>query len=338
MGVSQCVWVCLLVGCVSAHSSSLFNTQLLIKNVNAANASWTAGQNFADDIPIAYIKQLLNPVFPKKRSFKEYRYIKDDEPIPEQFDSRENWPKCSYIPHIRDQGSCASGWAVAAATTFSDRYCIFSKGNFSKPFSSYHLLTCCEKCGDGCNGGLDYKAWEFFEENGIVTGGDYHSHSGCLPYQLKPCQHNPQSKQPQCLIFQKHTTPKCVKTCVNKRYHVKFYNDHRKVNNIYYLPKDTKQIQREIMKNGPVQAAFVVYEDFVVYKSGVYHQTTGNALGGHSVRIIGWGKNILQDEPYWLVANSWNTNWGDHGFFKIRRGTNECGIEDEVIAGDPLIT
>ena len=36
---------------------------------------------------------------------------------------------------------------------------------------------------------------------------------------------------------------------------------------------------------------------------------------------------------YWLVANSWNTSWGDNGFVKIRRGTNECGIESEVVAG-----
>jgi cathepsin B len=29
---------------------------------------------------------------------------------------------------------------------------------------------------------------------------------------------------------------------------------------------------------------------------------------------------------YWLVANSWNEDWGEKGFFKIKRGSNECGI------------
>jgi cathepsin B len=39
--------------------------------------------------------------------------------------------------------------------------------------------------------------------------------------------------------------------------------------------------------------------------------------------------------PYWLVANSWNKGWGDDGFFKIKRGVDECGIEDMAVAGIP---
>ena len=30
--------------------------------------------------------------------------------------------------------------------------------------------------------------------------------------------------------------------------------------------------------------------------------------------------------------NSWNSDWGDHGTFKISRGNDECGIEDESCA------
>ena len=32
-----------------------------------------------------------------------------------------------------------------------------------------------------------------------------------------------------------------------------------------------------------------------------------------------------------LAANSWGTEWGDSGFFKIRRGSNECSIESQVV-------
>jgi len=89
----------------------------------------------------------------------------------------------------------------------------------------------------------------------------------------------------------------------------------------------------KIFKNGPVETAFTVYEDFLTYKSGVYHHTSGSELGGHAVKILGWG--IENGDKYWYVANSWNPDWGDHGFFKIMRGTNECGIEGEVCAGIP---
>jgi cathepsin B len=33
------------------------------------------------------------------------------------------------------------------------------------------------------------------------------------------------------------------------------------------------------------------------------------------------------------VANSWSATWGENGFFKIRRGDNQCGIEADVYAG-----
>lgn len=53
--------------------------------------------------------------------------------------------------------------------------------------------------------------------------------------------------------------------------------------------------------------------------------------GGHAIKIIGWG--VENDTPYWLVANSWNTSWGEKGFFKILRGANECGIENNTAFG-----
>ena len=33
--------------------------------------------------------------------------------------------------------------------------------------------------------------------------------------------------------------------------------------------------------------------------------------------------------------NSWGVHWGEKGLFRIRRGTNECQIEDEIAAGTP---
>lgn len=85
------------------------------------------------------------------------------------------------------------------------------------------------------------------------------------------------------------------------------------------------------MTNGPVEGSFTVYDDFYTYKSGVYKHTTGDFSGGHSIKIIGWG--VENGEKYWLCANSWNTSWGDKGFFKILRGVNECDIENETNFG-----
>lgn len=63
------------------------------------------------------------------------------------------------------------------------------------------------------------------------------------------------------------------------------------------------------MLHGSVTGAFTVYEDFLTYKSGVYKHLTGDSLGGHAIKIIGWGKENGLD--YWMCVNSWNTSWGD---------------------------
>ncbi|WP_411023072.1 C1 family peptidase, partial [Salmonella sp. s51228] len=78
----------------------------------------------------------------------------------------------------------------------------------------------------------------------------------------------------------------------------------------------------------------IVYADFPSYKSGVYQQHSDKQLGGHAVKIIGWG--VENSVPYWLVANSWNPDWGDNGYFKIIRGRDECGIEDGIVASIPI--
>lgn len=58
-------------------------------------------------------------------------------------------------------------------------------------------------------------------------------------------------------------------------------------------------IKEEIFKNGPVSTGFIVYEDFMNYKSGVYRHSSGGMLGGHAVKIVGWGKD--DSGEHWIV-------------------------------------
>ena len=38
-------------------------------------------------------------------------------------------------------------------------------------------------------------------------------------------------------------------------------------------------------------------------------------LAGHAIKIMGWG--VEAGHKYWLVANSWNEDWGDGGMCVI---------------------
>ena len=60
------------------------------------------------------------------------------------------------------------------------------------------------------------------------------------------------------------------------------------------------------------------------YKTGVYKHTTGYLEGGHAVKLIGWGTE--NGEDYWLCANSWNTSWGEQGFFKMAISDTYSGM------------
>jgi len=52
----------------------------------------------------------------------------------------------------------------------------------------------------------------------------------------------------------------------------------------------------------------------------------------HAVKLVGWGMKVEtcgKVTPYWLVANSFSTTWGNQdGFFKIYRQTE--GEDREV--------
>ena len=57
----------------------------------------------------------------------------------------------------------------------------------------------------------------------------------------------------------------------------------------------------------------------------------------HSVVIIGWGTDPVNDQKYWIVRNSYGSTWGDHGEFMVQRGTDDFGIESETTAYDYVL-
>lgn len=305
--------------------------------INKMNTTWKAGQNFhhiAKDDRLAHVKMMcgtyLNTPPELRLPEKKMEPLKD---LPATFDSRTQWPNCPTLKEVRDQGACGSCWAFGAVEAMSDRICIKSQGKENTHISAEDLTSCCRTCGNGCEGGFPSAAWSYFKKDGLVTGGQYNSHQGCLPYTIKACDHHVVGKLQPC-SKSIGPTPKCKHTC-EAGYNVTYEKDKHYGSSAYSV-HGVEKIMTEIMTNGPVEGAFTVYADFPQYKSGVYKHTTGQPLGGHAIKILGWGTENGDD--YWLVANSWNPDWGDQGFFKILRGQDECGIESQISAGEPKLS
>mmetsp|Transcript_30917 Transcript_30917/g.65778 ORF Transcript_30917/g.65778 Transcript_30917/m.65778 type:complete len:178 (-) Transcript_30917:94-627(-) len=151
----------------------------------------------------------------------------------------------------------------------------------------------------GCQGGQLGAAWSYLQKSGIVS-------DACFPYTAGA------GKAPQC-------TQKCADS-------ESFTASKVKAKTAYAINGEVN-MQKEIMTNGPIQVAFKVFKSFMNYKSGIYQKHFYELLpeGGHAVKVVGWGTE--NGMKYWTVANSWNTNWGEDGFFRIKRGSNSCGIE-----------
>jgi cathepsin B len=327
--------LCLLALSAVAKKERLFlDFQSIIDHVNDNQKSWKAGHNnYFDGMDLEQVKHLMGTLETPEHLKLPLKNIEPLQDIPEEFFSAQAWPNCESIKEVRDQSTCGSCWAFGAVEAISDRICIASGQKLQTRISAEDLLTCCGAgCGNGCNGGYPSGAFNRWLRTGIVTGWMYNTSNWCMPYTFKECDHHTDGKYGPCGSSQ--PTPKCKTTCANG-YSGSYATDRWVADSVYSVPSQVAKIQTEIMTHGPVEAAFTVYNDFLTYKSGVYHHTTGSALGGHAIKIVGWG--VENSAPYWLVANSWNEGWGDKGFFKIRRGNNECGIEGQIVAGIPKL-
>jgi cathepsin B len=198
-----------------------------------------------------------------------------------------DWSR-SFQP-IQNQGQCGSCWAFGAVETLEDRICIQSQGEFTADLSEQNMVSC-DWVGFGCSGGYPLSAFAYLSIMGVPT-------EECVPYT------SGQSGEAWGCSY------KCEDSSVSsKRYRCEYP----------WINFTNSGIKKEIAARGPAETAFSVYEDFINYKGGIYHHTTGGMLGGHAVKIVGWG--VEEGVNYWIVANSWSTSWGEDGYFRIKEG------------------
>jgi len=299
-----------------AASYDQSNVDHIIATVNSKNVGWTAARNaFFDGKTEDDVKSLFGWVKSSEKPLGVDATPFNESAIPTSFTAATFWPQCPTIGTIYNQARCGSCWAFGGVEAAADRTCISTNGQFKQALSFAQVVSC-DNMAYGCQGGSNYAIWTYLQQNGIVT-------DACYPYTIPTC---PPAQQP-CLNFV--PTPACrqSQTCSNGQPWTLY-----SMSNVYNVVGVTA-MQNQIMTKGPIESCFSVYEDFLHYKSGVYQHTSGSYLGGHCVKIQGWG--VENGTPYWLVNNQWTTYWGDNGQFKIIRGVNNCGFEQDVAAGDP---
>jgi cathepsin B len=220
------------------------------------------------------------------------------------------------LGRVRNQGDCGACYAFAAVEVLADRECI--EGGDVNFTGSVEYMLRCDGRDSGCDGGLLDDAWRFLVDTGVPS-------ETCVPY--THCLH-PEKRD--CVAGVSGAG--CPSTCSGPGLSLL----RVRATSAYAVaaPGDVEAMQREIFRHGPIEAGFFIFSDFLNFKNGTYFRTPSatGPLGGHAVRVLGWGVDSA-GVAYWLCANSWSAQWGNEGFFQIRRGTNECAIETTAAAG-----
>lgn len=294
-----------------AYGYTLINDENMISKINNnPKASWKAqAHKQFEGMTMEQMKKMLGAFLPVPETMNVEKYnpvVKTA--VPEEFDLRKANPAC--VGPIRDQASCGSCWAVSAASAMSDRFCIASKTNSYVELSPQYIVSC-DKSNYGCDGGYLDLTWKFLSREGTVS-------EQCAPYTSGGGH-----------------VEACMRTCKNGD-----ALDIRKMDPStikFFDKKNVEAMQEDIMNYGSIQMGFRVYQDFFSYRSGVYRHLSGGLAGGHAVKVIGWGVDSASNLPYWIVANSWGTTWGNNGLFWILRGSNECDCEGMMYSARPQL-
>ena len=278
---------------VSLPLASSFDVSKLSSDLQDASFKFHKSRKFFDTFSTSLLP--THPVSPS-RGFVDSL---NATAVPSSFDFRSLHPSCASPLTVFDQGSCGGCWALSSAAALSDRFC--SQG-VDVVLSPQDLLNCVGGDSRGCSGGFTEDAYDYVADEGLRT-------NACVPFLADDgfCQDG------------------CEGGGDSKRYFTSSWAQYVKV--------DETAIQTEIFTYGSVSAVFEVFEDFFLYESGVYKHTTGAYAGLHAVTLQGWGGGDGEEEPYWIVKNSWGSDFGeDGGFFRIARGldVNGCNFEGGI--------
>jgi len=105
----------------------------------------------------------------------------------------------------------------------------------------------------------------------------------------------------------------------------------------YGFVRGEHEMMAEIKARGPISCRQAVTKEFFNYRGGIFKDVTGDTRPRHATSLVGWGKTS-SGVKYWIARNSWGTYWGESGYFKLQRGINQLGIEDECSWGVPAKT
>ncbi|KPA74666.1 cathepsin L-like protease (CPB) [Leptomonas pyrrhocoris] len=208
----------------------------------------------------------------------------------------KDWRDEGAVTPVKDQGYCGSCWAFSAVGNIESQWKV--AGHPLVRLSEQQLVSC-DDVDMGCNGGIMDQAYDWLinSANGSVYTEEsypYVSGSGLEPH----C--NDSSDLVIGASIEGHVS----------------------------IKQDEDVMAAWLAEHGPIAIA-VDANAFQSYRSGILTDCRGAQLN-HGVLLVGY--NTTNEIPYWVIKNSWGADWGEGGYIRVRKGTNECLITEYPVS------
>ena len=224
----------------------------------------------------------------------------------------------SYLTNVRNQHVpqyCGSCWAHAATSALSDRIKIARQAAWPDINISPQVIISCETTDLGCHGGEAYNAFEWMANNEVTD-------ETCSIYRARGLD-NGQVCSAMNVCRNCNPGEACF---VPDQYLVYGVDEYGEVSG-------EENMMQEIAQRGPIACGVAVPEALEEYTGGIYCDDTGDMNIVHDISVVGYGEE--DGQKFWLVRNSWGTHWGEDGFFRVCRGTNNIAIESDCAWATP---
>lgn len=281
----------------------------LNQQLHAQNLGWTAGKTSVSRLSLEEFRQLCGCPLDQSRPLTPPAARPAARSVPGTFDWRNH--NGNWITSPKQQGQCQSCVAFASVGCVEALLRIASQNpNLNVDLSEQHLFSCGTvianqlapsyylEPNNGCEGGWLYSN----RGNGVAYGAfDYLLDHGvpdeaCNPYQ--------------------GTSTNCGSSCGDWQSRATKVQSYQRFNQ---TSADLQLLKQNVYEQGPAPVVMMVFQDMAYYTGGIY-QYNGSAspVGGHAVLVIGWDDS----NSCFIVKNSWDTSWGEGGFFRIHY--NQC--------------
>ena len=197
--------------------------------------------------------------------------------------------------HRQNQGQCGSCWAFSTVGSVEGAF--FAASGKLIPLAEEELVEC-DNVDSGCQGGAMENAFIWIEKHGLASQAQYNYTSGG------------------------GTVGRCNRKA--ERHAVVG------IDGFHDIPTGDEHALQEAVVNTPVSIAIEADKSiFQLYKGGVLDNPKCGlhppALD-HGVLLVGYGSDERSGKDYWTVKNSWGASWGEHGYVRMVRGKNMCGV------------